>query len=108
MQYAGNIVPRLYLLITVGSVYVKAKEVSISFDVTALLGAPWLHHGLHQRLILAQVASKDILRDLVEMCRGVQHPLRGLFLRNYLLSCLKGELPTVAEYDPLSWSLQVT
>ena len=28
---------------------------------------------------------KDILKDLVEMCRGVQHPLRGLFLRNYLL-----------------------
>ena len=29
-------------------------------------------------------ACKDILKDLVEMCRGVQHPMRGLFLRNYL------------------------
>jgi vacuolar protein sorting-associated protein 35 len=27
VQYAGNIVPRLYLLITVGAVYVKTKQV---------------------------------------------------------------------------------
>ena len=57
VQYAGNIVPRMYLLVTVGSIYVKSK----------------------------QATTKDILKDLVEMCRGVQHPLRGLFLRNYLL-----------------------
>lgn len=54
-----------YLLVTVGTVYVKAKEGS----------------------------RKDILRDLVEMCRGVQHPLRGLFLRNYLLQCTRNLLP---------------
>lgn len=65
VQYAGNIVPRLYLLITVGVVYIKAKETS----------------------------RKDILKDLVEMCRGVQHPLRGLFLRNYLLQCTRNLLP---------------
>jgi len=53
VQYAGNIIPRLYLLVTVGAVYIKAK----------------------------QVPTKDIMKDLVEMCRGVQHPLRGLFLR---------------------------
>ena len=53
VQYAGNIVPRMYLLITVGIVYIKTQEYS----------------------------RRDILRDLVEMCRGVQHPLRGLFLR---------------------------
>ena len=28
--------------------------------------------------------AKDILKDLVEMCKGVQHPTRGLFLRFYL------------------------
>eukprot|EP00126_Sphaerothecum_destruens_P006463 Sdes_comp19368_c0_seq1m10621 len=61
VQYAGNIIPRLYLLITVGVVFIKFK---IS-------------------------AKKDILSDLVEMCRGVQHPLRGLFLRNYFLHCTK-------------------
>ena len=58
-----------YLLITVGVVYIKANELS----------------------------RKDILKDLVEMCRGVQHPLRGLFLRNYLLQCTKNVLPDVEE-----------
>lgn len=33
------------------------------------------------------------------MCRGVQHPLRGLFLRNYLLQCTRNILPDVAEED---------
>ncbi|BFZ13558.1 hypothetical protein BsWGS_16597 [Bradybaena similaris] len=69
VQYAGNIVPRLYLLITVGTVYIKSNELS----------------------------RKDILKDLVEMCRGVQHPLRGLFLRNYLLQCTKNVLPDSVE-----------
>ncbi|KGN60048.1 vacuolar protein sorting-associated protein 35B isoform X1 [Cucumis sativus] len=56
VQHAGNILPRLYLLCTVGSVYMKSKE----------------------------VPAKEVLKDLVEMCRGVQHPIRGLFLRHYL------------------------
>eukprot|EP00659_Diplonema_papillatum_P014273 gene14273-21892_t len=65
VQHAGNIVPRLYLLITVGAVYIKSQE------------AP----------------AKDILKDLVEMCKGVQHPTRGLFLRHYLSSMTKDKLP---------------
>lgn len=44
-----------------------------------------------------ELSRKDILKDLVEMCRGVQHPLRGLFLRNYLLQCTKNVLPDVEE-----------
>jgi vacuolar protein sorting-associated protein 35 len=47
-------------------------------------------------------SRRDILRDLVEMCRGVQHPLRGLFLRNYLLQCTRNLLPDLAESDPLA------
>nr|SVE71503.1 EOG090X00QE [Daphnia similis] len=74
VQYAGNIIPRLYLLVTVGVVYIKTNEQS----------------------------RRDILRDLVEMCRGVQHPLRGLFLRNYLLQCTRNLLPDLAENDPLA------
>nr|CAG4649078.1 EOG090X00QE [Scapholeberis mucronata]SVE93443.1 EOG090X00QE [Scapholeberis mucronata] len=74
VQYAGNIIPRLYLLVTVGVVYIKTNEQS----------------------------RRDILRDLVEMCRGVQHPLRGLFLRNYLLQCTRNLLPDLAEEDPLA------
>ncbi|XP_023337734.1 vacuolar protein sorting-associated protein 35 isoform X1 [Eurytemora carolleeae] len=69
VQYAGNIVPRLYLLITVGVVFIKSNEYS----------------------------RRDILKDLVEMCRGVQHPLRGLFLRNYLLQCTRNILPDTLE-----------
>lgn len=69
VQYAGNIVPRLYLLITVGLVYIKSNN----------------------------SLNKSILKDLVEMCRGVQHPLRGLFLRNYLLQCTRNVLPDVVE-----------
>ncbi|VVC98963.1 unnamed protein product, partial [Leptidea sinapis] len=69
VQYAGNIVPRLYLLITVGLVYIKTN--------------------INLR--------RDLLKDLVEMCRGVQHPLRGLFLRNYLLQCTRNVLPDTIE-----------
>ena len=72
VQHAGNILPRLYLLLTVGSVYITSRE------------AP----------------AKDILVDLVEMCRGVQHPMRGLFLRNYLAQATKSKLPDAgSEYE---------
>jgi hypothetical protein len=37
--------------------------------------------------------SRDILRDLVEMTKGVQHPTRGLFLRAYLCQRSRGLLP---------------
>ncbi|VDN02550.1 unnamed protein product [Thelazia callipaeda] len=69
VQYASSVIPRLYLLVTVGVVYIKLGETS----------------------------ARDILKDLVEMCRGVQHPLRGLFLRNYLLQCTRNLLPDVPD-----------
>ncbi|KAJ7571069.1 hypothetical protein O6H91_01G147500 [Diphasiastrum complanatum] len=72
VQHAGNILPRLYLLCTVASVYIKSKE------------AP----------------AKDILKDLVEMSRGVQHPVRGLFLRSYLSQISRDKLPDIgSEYE---------
>jgi len=60
-----------YLLITVGLVYIKTN--------TCL--------------------KRNLLKDMVEMCRGVQHPLRGLFLRNYLLQCTRNVLPDIAEQE---------
>lgn len=39
------------------------------------------------------VKSRDILKDLVEMTKGVQHPTRGLFLRAYLCQRSRGLLP---------------
>mmetsp|Transcript_19670 Transcript_19670/g.32780 ORF Transcript_19670/g.32780 Transcript_19670/m.32780 type:complete len:771 (+) Transcript_19670:13-2325(+) len=72
VQHAGNVLPRLYLLLAAGSVYILSKE------------AP----------------AKDILKDLVEMCRGVQHPMKGLFLRNYLSQTSKDKLPdTGSEFE---------
>lgn len=65
VQHAGNIIPRLYLLITVGSAYVKTGEAPV----------------------------KLILRDLLDMVKGVQQPIRGLFLRYYLLKMMKDKLP---------------
>lgn len=78
VQYAGNILPRLYLLVTVGVVYIQTEQEQEQ-----------------------QSFVRDILRDMVEMCRGIQHPLRGLFLRNYLIQTTKnilpGNLPTMAQ-----------
>lgn len=67
VQSCGNVLPRLYLLITVAGVYIKSLE------------AP----------------ARDILKDLVEMSKGVQHPMRGLFLRNYLSQVSRDKLPDV-------------
>jgi vacuolar protein sorting-associated protein 35 len=79
VQHAGNILPRLYLISTVGSVYIKSKE----------------------------CPAKDILKDLVEMCRGVQHPMRGLFLRNFLLQLSKDKLPDIgSEYEGAGGSVR--
>ncbi|GMJ07022.1 VPS35 homolog B [Hibiscus trionum] len=72
VQHAGNVLPRLYLLCTVGSIYIKSKE------------AP----------------AKEVLKDLGEMCRGVQHPIRGLFLRSYLAQISRDKLPDIgSEYE---------
>lgn len=71
VQHAAHIVPRLYLLITVGSAYIKTKEAKASY----------------------------ILKDLLDMVKGVQQPIRGLFLRFYLLKTMKDLLPDVgSEY----------
>src|SRR6202012_585255 len=69
VQYAGNIVPRLYLMITVGSVYMSIPDAPV----------------------------KEIMKDMMEMSRGVQHPTRGLFLRYYLSGQTRNGLPLGTE-----------
>lgn len=66
VQYAGNIVPRLYLMITVGTVYMGIEDAPV----------------------------KEIMKDMMEMSRGVQQPIRGLFLRYYLSGQARDSLPT--------------
>ncbi|KAL9641302.1 MAG: hypothetical protein Q9204_000096 [Flavoplaca sp. TL-2023a] len=72
VQYAGNIVPRLYLMITVGTVYMGIEDAPV----------------------------KEIMKDMMEMSRGVQHPIRGLFLRYYLTGQARESLPTGSEDGP--------
>ena len=67
VQSCVNVVPRMYLLCCVGGVLITSQE------------AP----------------AKDILIDMVEIIKGVQHPMRGLFLRNYLTQVTKSRLPDV-------------
>ncbi|KAG2501801.1 hypothetical protein HYH03_000301 [Edaphochlamys debaryana] len=72
VQHAGNVLPRLYLMVAVGCLYIKSRE------------AP----------------PREVLKDLVEMCKGVQHPTRGLFLRAYLCQTARGLLPdTGSEFE---------
>lgn len=56
---------QLYLMITVGSVYMSIPDAPI----------------------------KEIMKDVMEMSRGVQHPTRGLFLRHYLSGATRDYLP---------------
>ncbi|KAI9915220.1 hypothetical protein PsorP6_007307 [Peronosclerospora sorghi] len=65
VQSSGNVVPRLYLLVTVGAVSIQSR----------------------------QARARDVLTDLVDMTRGVQDPLRGLFLRYYLSQSVRDKLP---------------
>jgi len=65
VQYAGNIVPRLYLMVTVGTAYMSLPDAPV----------------------------KEIMKDMMEMSRGVQHPVRGLFLRYYLSGQARDHLP---------------
>lgn len=72
VQYCGNIVPRLYLMITVGAVYMSIPDAPI----------------------------KEIMKDIMEMGRGVQHPTRGLFLRHYLSGATRDHLPIGSDMGP--------
>lgn len=66
VQYAGNIIPRLYLMITVGTAYMSIEDAPV----------------------------KELMKDMMDMSRGVQHPIRGLFLRYYLSGQVRDYLPT--------------
>jgi vacuolar protein sorting-associated protein 35 len=72
VQYAGNIVPRLYLMITVGTAYMAIEDAPV----------------------------KELMKDMMDMSRGVQHPIRGLFLRYYLSGQARDFLPTTESDGP--------
>ncbi|KAJ3068294.1 Vacuolar protein sorting-associated protein 35 [Podochytrium sp. JEL0797] len=103
VQYAGSIVPRLYLMITVGSVFmrvtaemkaqqpapsVKGKERAGSTDPSAAAATATPVNPIHDVPPL-----KELLKDMLDMALGVQHPVRGLFLRYYLTSMCRDYMP---------------
>lgn len=65
IQYCPRVVSRLYLQIAAGSALIRSGEV----------GAKW------------------VINDLSQAIRCEQNPIRGLFLRNYLLTALRDKLP---------------
>lgn len=64
---------------------------------------PLLLHKLWKKDLMMTVGTvymsipdapiKEIMKDLMEMTRGVQHPTRGLFLRHYLSGMTRDHLP---------------
>lgn len=71
VQYSGNIIPRLYMMVAIGTTYMTTEN------------SP----------------KKEIMKDMIEMCRGVQHPIRGLFLRYYLSQRIRNLLPLDSRDD---------
>ena len=67
-QYCPRVVSRLYLQIVAGSALIRSGEVS----------------------------AKWVLHDLAQAVRCEQNPIRGLFLRHYLLTALRDKLPDAA------------
>lgn len=65
VQQASNIIPRLYLMIAVGSVVIENDPKQ----------------------------CKEILSDLLGMIKGVQSPTRGLFTRHFFMKLIKDKLP---------------
>ena len=65
VQYTGAFIPRLYLMILVASCCIRTK----------------------------QIPAKKLLYDILGMCKGIQHPMRGLFLRNFFIREMKDKFP---------------
>ena len=73
VQYSKKLIPRLYLLVTVGSVYIDNRYKD----------------------------TFDVIWDTFGMLKGVQHPCRGLFLRYYFIKTLKERIENREKELPL-------
>ena len=65
MAYATHVVPRLYLQTTVASAYIRS----------------------------GQSVAPPLLTELMSAVAGVQHPVRGLFARYYIVQRMRDRLP---------------
>jgi vacuolar protein sorting-associated protein 35 len=64
-QQPGRVLPRLYLMVTTACCAIRADPKQVSY----------------------------YLNDLLEVCKGIQNPMRGLFLRSFLSSSVRALLP---------------
>ena len=69
VQYCPRVLSRLYLQISAGSALIRSKEET----------------------------PKYVLNDLIDAVKCVQNPLRGLFLRHFLLQVTRDKLPDGGE-----------
>ena len=69
VQYCPRVLPRLYLQISAGSALIRSKEET----------------------------AKWVLADLIDGVKCVQNPVRGLFLRHFLLQVTRDKLPDSEE-----------
>jgi len=109
VQYAGSIIPRLYLMITVGSVFMKVSTELLpdnpETQTDAVAGGEGDNNilqnendSLQEKTIHDKFEEdippvKELMKDMLEMTRGVQHPTRGLFLRYYLSVMTRDYMP---------------
>jgi len=101
VQHAGNVLPRLYLLVTVGAARARAskereearknKRKKEKESSSAAAAADDDDDDLDDDP--NEPPAGAILADVAEMCRGVQHPVRGLFLRAFLLQATRDVIP---------------
>ena len=81
VQQAQTLLPRIYLLITVGSIYMENNKNS----------------------------CRKVIFDLLSLVKGIQDPIRGLFTRYYLLKMLKEKLPDKNnEYEGINGKFEDT
>eukprot|EP00842_Homolaphlyctis_polyrhiza_P000883 jgi/Hompol1/1796/HPOL_004967-RA len=115
VQYAANIIPRLYLMITVGSVYMRVSKEMLGAQQASSKSKGKAPESQASGSSSTAVATdgqdikpeeqdlppiKELMRDMLEMARGVQHPTRGLFLRYYLSGLTRDHLPDSQQSSP--------
>ena len=65
VQQSISIIPRIYLLIIVGTIFIESDQCE---------------------------EKEDLIYDMIQMTKGIQNPIRGLFTRYFLLKMLKDYL----------------
>ena len=65
VQQSISIIPRIYLLIIVGTIFIESDQCE---------------------------EKEDLIYDMIQMTKGIQNPIRGLFARYFLLKMLKEHL----------------